>query len=360
MAKIFIIVISIVIQCLVASCSNTVFQRESIPTNSSQDSYLDSDGCFVIREGKYLFYNEYKHKSTNLYRYNLEDGKTEYVDNITNDNTNFFGVVKMFLIGNRLYYGKSTSDNNISEIYSVDIETLSIRFEGDIPMRLDAFNGEFVEDEFRIFQYGNIIYILAKNNLYELQNNSTNIVCTGISSIYLQGSNMYYAPIENNSNDLSIMCYNTETQKQMKILDYDAIKNYSMTATASGETAFVQNIIVDEDALYFLNAKDPVPISRFNFNESTSIESLTDVSYTRMFRKYGNLLYYINFQHRLCRVGCDGNDQEIIISDQYVYSYSVYDDKIYYYKVTDNRGYPSELAEYDISTKQYRTLITFD
>ena len=181
--KPFICILILVSQFFTVACSKSV---------KDTDSYIyDCSGGFIVKGDRYLFYNQYEQDAVNLYRYDLANNKAEYIDNITNKDTNFFGLVKMFVIDNRVYYGKSTSDDNISEIYSVAANNSAPRYEGSINDRIDAFNGEDVESEFKIFKYDNALYVLTHNNIYRLNSSESERVIGNISSIYISGDEIY-------------------------------------------------------------------------------------------------------------------------------------------------------------------------
>jgi hypothetical protein len=92
-------------------------------------------------------------------------------------------------------------------------------------------------------------------------------------------------------------------------------------------------------------------------NKTRKIENLTHSYRTKLFKKYKNKIYFINTKHQLCSKSENNKDIDVIIKDVYVYNFSIYNNKIYYYEVTDNRGHPSGLVEFDIN-KQTRRVIS--
>jgi hypothetical protein len=320
---------------------------------------------FAVGCDDYLYYIKYASMRADLYRYNITNGEEYFVDNIfdiNNIDTSIIALIKMFNIDNRVFYGKGTMDS--TSIYSIDSESSQPIFEGKIDGQLDAYYGEYPFNEFRMYKYGDDVYVLAKNKLYKLNKENTEVVYDKIGSLYIDDGKCYYSLIEDTESKFAtafsngVWCYDLKENKNEEIISRDAIEDYNRTESVSGPVCGVQNIIADDDQIYFLGAYDPIEISMFN-TKTDKIIDLTPEHRTRMFRKYGDKIYFIDVQHRLCSVSANSDNKEdvdIIIKGTYVYSYSIYKDKIYYYKVTDDRGYPSELVEFDINERTQKII----
>ena len=259
----------------------------------------------------------------------------------------------MFNINNRIFYGKSVENGTL--ICSIDPETSQPVSEGFINEALDAFDGENSKYDFRMYECDDNIYVLAKNKIYKLDNKNTEVIFDNISSLYIYDNKCYYSLFEDNEFSTyelkgsgGIWCYDFNTHDNTEIVNKEAIKNYNSIESISGDVCGVQNIIAEENKIYFLGAFDPTQISVFN-EETEEIVNLTDYFRTKMFKKYKDKLYFIDRQHRLRSVSDEGNMDVII--NAYVYAFSIYNDKIYYYRVTRDIGHPSELVEFDMTSQ---------
>lgn len=327
-------------------------------TNKIDNISYENSG-FAVRTDDYLYYIKYAPAQADLYRYNIADGKEVFVDNIYNsDANNVTGMTKMFNIDNRIFYGKGVEDG--TAIYSVDSKSLQPVFEGNIYEPLDAFNGEYPTQEFRMYKYNDEIYVLANYKVYKLNKENTEVVYDKINSLYISGNKCYYSLFKDDELPASegIWCYDLEKNNKRELVSENVIKVYNDTETISGDVCEVENIIADDEKIYFLSANDPTEISMYS-TKTDKINNLMPEIRTRMFKKYGDKLYFINVQHQLCSVSDNETDAHFLVNDSYVYSFSIYKDKIYYYKVTDDIGYPSELIEYDMNEQTHKIIAEF-
>ncbi len=327
-------------------------------TNKTDNISYENSG-FAVRTDDYLYYIKYAPAQADLYQYNIADGNEVFVDNIYNsDANNIRGMTKMFNIDNRIFYGKGIKDG--TAIYSVDSKSLQPVFEGNINEPLDAFNGEYPTQEFRMYKYNDEIYVLANYKIYKLNKENTEVVYDNINSLYISDNKCYYSLFKEDILPASegIWCYDLEKNNKRELVSENVIKDYNYAETISGDSCEVENIIADDEQIYFLGANDPIEISMYN-TKTDKINNLMSQIRTRMFKKYGDKLYFINVQHQLCSVSDNETDVNFLIKDSYVYSFSIYKDKIYYYKVTDDIGYPSELIEYDMNEQTHKIIAKF-
>jgi hypothetical protein len=314
---------------------------------------------FAVGADDYVYYVKYAPSQADLYRYNIAGGEEYFVDNIYNSDTNVLGMIKMFNIDNRVFYGKSIKDG--TAVYSIDSESSQPIFEGNINETLDAFNGEYSSYEFRMYKYADDVYVLAKNKLYKLNKENTEVVYDNISSLYIDDGKCYYSLTKDESSKLlpddssGLWCYDLKENKNTEIIGENVIEDYNSIETISGPICSVQNIIADDGQIYFLGAHDPTQISTFS-TETGKIRDLTPEYRTRMFKKYGDKIYFIDVKHRLCSASVNNEDVNVIIQDSYVYSFNIYKDKIYCYKVADDRGHPSELVEFDMDQQTQKII----
>lgn len=351
---IILISITVMIVFFISSCSGSNIGSNGI-------NAVNESGAYLIGYNNYLYYYKFGSELADLYRYNLTDGTEEYVDSMTHPVMVFSGIVKMYMIDDRLYYGKSTEKSDVVDIYSVNVNDLQPRFEGSINEIINAHYAEYVEQEFKIFKVKDKVYVLTNYNIYELNGGVSNCVYEGVCGICVNGDKIYYSLFVEGTNDSTgIMCYDTVNNTNTEIINAEEVKEYNKTNTILGNSCMIQNIFIDDDSLYFLATDNPSDIYKYDLNGKSNLYTITEGAKTRLFRKQGDTLYYINLHHQLCSVKTDGSDQKNITQNEYVFSFNVYQDKIYYYLTVDDRGYPAGIIKMDILSGEKEVLLKFE
>lgn len=348
-------VIFIVIMILIiSSCSGGMAQR-------SADGMYSNVGSYVVKYNDYLFYYKYREDSADLYRYDLTNGSDEYVDTVTSPYGGYAGVVKMFLIDSRLYYGKTTdgSDPNPVRIYSIDVNDLSPRFEGSFNEMLYDYSYElFVGMEFKLFGADNNVYALANSNIYKLNSTASEKVAENVSAVCVDGDKIYYAIRFDTQGSSGIMCYDTSNNTNTEIFSDEAVKEYNRT-TIYGDTCDIQNILVDDGNLYFLSTDDVTDILKYEIGGNGKVQAVTNKARMRLFRLQDDKLYYIDSNMELCCINADGTESKKLVENERVFAFNIYDNTVYYYRMVGESGYPVGLIKLDLETGEKSLIARF-
>lgn len=338
--------------CTMSLCVNLSGCPGSRQSEKSLDAAwrLHNPG-YVFAVNDSLFYYQFEDSLTNLYVYDLISKENKYIDNITNAETQFSGLVQMHLIDGKIYYGKSTSDSTISYIYSINTENPIPQLEGKI--RNDDgestknYNGDALSSDFNIFKINNKIYILSGNKVYSLDEGV--VVEDNVNSLYIYGDKIYYSLLADGEYlSTGIFGYDINNETIEEIVSDEKIKEAN-SKTVSGDQSFVRNIFVDEDNVFFLGAEYYSNVFGVKRHENSEIENYTADLMTQSFRKYNDKLYYVDSKNNLCCADINSKENTQITSGEYVYSYNVFDESIFYYTL-DYSGLPSKLTEYSLKT----------
>ena len=341
------IVFLVILILLISSCSG-----ERIKDINSKA--FSGVGSYIIKYNDYLYFYKYIANSMELYRRDLKNGSEEHIDTLTNPNTGHWGVVKMFLIDTRLYYGKSTDKTDVAAIYSIDVNDPHLQFEGSINELFDDHTNEmFVTKEFKRFELGDNIFALANGNVYKLDAEASERVAENVSGICVDGEKIYYSIYVDDRNSGGIMCYNISDGTNTEIVSDTVIREYNKTTVYGGGCA-VRNIVSDGKSLYFLGTPDTSEILRYDFG-GNEVRGLTHRAYPGLFRMRDDKLYYIDFQLELSCVNTDGTDEKKIIENEWVFGFNISGNSLYYYKQIDD-GYPVGLIEMDLETGEKRII----
>lgn len=317
--------------------------------NAGEFIAVNDSGSYVVKCDDYLYYYKYSSDHADLYRYDTTNGGEVYVDTLTNKNTGYSGVVQMFVVNERLYYGKSTDEGDNTAIYSIDTKGSEPRFEGNINEIIVAYSHElFVGYEFKIFGIDADIYVLANSNVYKLNDTSSELIIQNVSGVCVDDEKIYYALFKDDINSGGIMCYNLSDGTNTEIVSDMAIREYNKT-TIYGDSCTVQNILSDGRSLYFLGSLEAAEILKYDFGEK-KIQGLTDGAHTRLFRMQDDKLYYIDSKQDLCCVNTDGTETKKLIENERVFSFNICENTVYYYRLVGDSGYPVGLIEMDSQT----------
>lgn len=333
---------AVIVLVTITSCYGKDFSMGKI-------TEVNDIGSYVVKCDDYLYYYKYGPDYANLYKYDTVSGDEEYVDTLTTKTGGYSGVLRMFVINGRLYYGKSTDEGYNTAIHSIDIKGSQPRFEGIVDETFDAHSDElFVDNEFKIFGVNNDIYVLAGENVYKLNETYSELIIRGVSGVCVDGEKIYYSLCVDNINSGGIMCYNIGDGTNTEIVSDTAIREYNKT-TIYGDGCTVQNIFSDEKSLYFLGASEAAEILRYDFG-GNEVRGLTHRAYPRLFRMQDDKLYYIDIKQELSCVNTDGTDAKKLIENERVFAFNVSGNSIYYYRMVGDSGYPAGLIEMNLET----------
>ncbi len=344
------IIVFVVISAFLFGCAKA--NENNLSDKNGYDDY-----GYVLKCGKYIYYYDFTYRNTDLFRYDCENKEKEYIDNITNAETNFCGVVRMYLTDDRIYYGKSTSDDKISHIYSITNDDLKPRYEAAITAEdgesMRDYSGETLSPDYRIMKIENGIYALIEGKLYRFNNGDAEIIKKGVTSIDVDKNNIYYSLREYDGSSTGIFRYNIKTKTNKEIIAAETIKSFNAENTIHGDQVYVSNIAVDDDNIYFIAAPEWASIFRYKLDGNTGIEDLTGRGGRRIaakFRVLGDKIYYVAGFLRLHCFDTKTGELNEVIHGKRIYSYNVYDNLVYYYEYTDTEGSFPELRIYNMET----------
>lgn len=96
----------------------------------------------------------------------------------------------------------------------------------------------------------------------------------------------------------------------------------------------VRNIIYYNDVIYFLSVHDKCPIYSYNLKKQ-ELTNITVGKVTGRFSLKNDKIYFIDQKSCLCSINLETLKVDELVEN--VYTYNIYDDKIYYYqKLEDN------------------------
>lgn len=335
---------------------NEFLERSGNTAANIESSVINDSGSYIVKYNDYLYYYKYFADHADLCRVDLRNGSEEYVDTLTHADTGYSGVARIFRIDGRLYYSKSTDKGDSFAVYSIDANYPAPRFEGNINELIYAYSDDLsIYDEFKIFGLDGEIYVLARRSVYKLNGDVSERMAENVSDICVDGDKIYYSLFEDDINTGGIMCYDMDDMTNTETVSDEEVREYNKT-TVYGDGCTIQNIFVDEDVLYFIGAPDAAEILKYNADGNEGVQGLTNKAYTRLFKKQDDTLYYIDSNHEVCCINTDGTDMKKIIENEFVFSFNVYGDKLYYYRIVDNSGYPAGLIEIDMQSGE-KTLI---
>ena len=349
---IFIVICSL---CMISGCSN---KKKIISQCEKENNY-----GYTIECDNTLFYYHISPETVDLYSYDIESEKKNFIDNVANSEMEWSYFGPMHLIDGRIYYMKAASSYQTVDFYSIDPEKYEPQYEGTINNSVG--NYEWIDYgeragylEIEMFKYDGSIYVFAQKNIYKLDKKKTSIVKSNIISMYIDGDNIYYSALKDKKDNDDkvepggISRYDINTGKSDEIVAADDIERLNDTELLQDSNVVVRNIIADDENIYFLGTSGDADIFRYNQTDEKSLSILTpdlQKRLTQKFRKYDDKIYYIAVGNRLHCVDLTTRELNAVIDQAYIYAYNIYNDSLYYYKVTDNRNYPSEIRVYDLS-----------
>ena len=328
--------------------------------NSIADVYTyTTDGGYIAESGNYLYYYQFSHASVDLYRCDLSNGTSEFIDNIHNANTMQYGASRMFSFHGKIYYAKiNPDDQSKTMIYSINDENITPVFEGEINDRLYSEIPEFSEDDYRMF-YADKTYVLMRNTLYRLNDGTVETVTDNINSIYYDGDEIYYSLItggDGYSTETSgVFCYDIQSGESNEIISADTIREYNAD-TVIGPQVFVRNIIKYNDRLYFIGAHHMSPVLMYDMqtNSLNAVNSISEGA-ASAFRLHDNKIFFTDINLSLCFTDTVTTDTAKIADG--ILSYTVSRANVYYYTMTDLL--PSQLRVYNTEDLSDAVLLDF-
>ncbi len=314
-------------------------------------------GSYVVKYGNNLYYYDMpSYGVADLYKYDMSSGEKELIDHLSDNGNDIIGVVNMYCIDGRIYYGKSVGDGLMSPIgiYSIDADNpKEKKTEGTVELRFPTgySNGDITFNEFKLFKNDDL-YLFADDGIYKVGEENSELIEKGITAFSISGDKAYYAKLDEDveTDTTGILCYDMQSKRTEEIVPKEKIKKFNAENTVYGNTAFVRNVLEYNGYIYFFGDAQAAPILRCKADGKGDIENITEGHIALIFRIYNNCVYFTALKdHALYSV--DLNTAETTVIAQMVNTFDVFDNVIYYYAYGADEN-NRQLRKYDLATKE--------